>query len=613
MPSIATQARKLQEAIESGNLIPTAAETLKPPIPVADYPASPNAYSRGPLPAGSVQQPDMQRAWQTGATPQIRLIPTAPLSNPVVGAAAQSQAIVQIAATPPAPAPVPASATDIDLISAINRQVIGSLDSWNQTAQSGGGLIYSSSTITGISVGANDLAVAVAAGVDNTGTTSGGSPGAGWTALITGAYWNVFPSAGSHTVTQNFAGTNYDIAQTLAFFKTNGSTPVFTNRGSGSGGTILVSNTFTPAVGSSLLFINSGGTGHIQTIKDTAGNTNWTIQANIAPSSIDGGFPHATGVQMAYAQNVSSVSTQVTIQVALSAGSWIVYEISNIGISSGTYTFLSSDNTEEVQFSGEANVTATLPSSAFAVGWQTLVSNYNTVATITLTSTASINGLFGIQPIIPPGSSAWIFSDGAGYWVSQTQMSFAGLAGSIVTSQMNFGISASSSTWFRGDGTWQPIDWNVPPGVAGKLAAHYNGLALVSNGLSTTIAKADLLGQTADIGSTSLFSPLSNTGFYRLSYYVVVTQVATTSSTLPDLQITWSDQDSFTSMTFGPVDSTTPSANTLQTYYQGSVVINAISISFGNPIKYQLGVTTHYASSGATPMQYSAHFRLEVL
>ena len=99
MPTLGDRAKQTQEIIDSGQVTPVDLES-KPPIPVADYPVSPNPYLRTPLPGSYVQQPDMQRVWQTGAIPQSRIPPQAPISNAVAGAQGNTQARVQIAQQP---------------------------------------------------------------------------------------------------------------------------------------------------------------------------------------------------------------------------------------------------------------------------------------------------------------------------------------------------------------------------------------------------------------------------------------------------------------------------------------------------------------------------------
>jgi hypothetical protein len=142
-------------------------------------------------------------------------------------------------------------------------------------------------------------------------------------------------------------------------------------------------------------------------------------------------------------------------------------------------------------------------------------------------------------------------------------------------------------------------------------ATKYNNISLVGNGFASEYATVDNVTATANIAATTLYAvPASGAGLYRLSYYVIVNRAATTSSTLPDLQLTWTDPDNSTLQTFGPVDSATPSANTLTTTYSGTVVISAKA---STNIQYQTGVTTAYASVGGTSMQYSIHLKVEAL
>ena len=95
MPSIETNRKNFEAAKEQGNIVPVEKSVVINPIPpIPTYPAAPNANLRTPLPAISVQQPDIQRQWQTGATPQQRISPPSWTSNPVVGAQAASQTII---------------------------------------------------------------------------------------------------------------------------------------------------------------------------------------------------------------------------------------------------------------------------------------------------------------------------------------------------------------------------------------------------------------------------------------------------------------------------------------------------------------------------------------
>ena len=122
------------------------------------------------------------------------------------------------------------------------------------------------------------------------------------------------------------------------------------------------------------------------------------------------------------------------------------------------------------------------------------------------------------------------------------------------------------------------------------------------SGGSQLAAAADATGQTAIIGTTNLVAS-ATAGLYRINGFACVTTAATTSSTLPSIVIAWTDADSSQAMTF---TLTAPNNGNVKTVIEsGFLVINAKA---STAITYS---TTGYASSGATPMQYSVHMRME--
>lgn len=122
-----------------------------------------------------------------------------------------------------------------------------------------------------------------------------------------------------------------------------------------------------------------------------------------------------------------------------------------------------------------------------------------------------------------------------------------------------------------------------------------------------TVSSANLTAQAANISSTPMLTPSVN-GFYRFSCYTVVTQAATVSSTLPQCSVTYTDADSGVAET-----QTVTNINTGNTLGATGVTTSGSSIptffaKSGVAISY---LTSSYASSGATPMQYAIHVRLE--
>jgi len=121
------------------------------------------------------------------------------------------------------------------------------------------------------------------------------------------------------------------------------------------------------------------------------------------------------------------------------------------------------------------------------------------------------------------------------------------------------------------------------------------------------VATVNLTAQQANIGATTLTSPVAN-GYYRASCYLVVTQAATTSSTLPFCQITYTDADSNVAETAQIINTST--ANTVGAV-GGVTSVPQPPFFFaksGVAIQYSTG---GYTSVGATPMQYAIHVRLE--
>lgn len=115
----------------------------------------------------------------------------------------------------------------------------------------------------------------------------------------------------------------------------------------------------------------------------------------------------------------------------------------------------------------------------------------------------------------------------------------------------------------------------------------------------------DLSAQAANISATDLVASADVVGgIYRVTVYIIVSQAATTSSTLPSVTISWTGGDSVTAQSV-TVTAASPSGNVLTTLYQGSIVLNSAAAA---AIQY---ATSSYASSGGTPMQYALHLRVE--
>ena len=114
----------------------------------------------------------------------------------------------------------------------------------------------------------------------------------------------------------------------------------------------------------------------------------------------------------------------------------------------------------------------------------------------------------------------------------------------------------------------------------------------------------NLTAQNANISATNLVASPNN-GLYRVSAYIIVTTVDLTSSTLPSIVLSWTDQDNGQAQT---LTLTATNAGNTQTTYREA--LGVLSVSSAAAIQYS---TTGYASNVSGTMKYAVHLRVESL
>jgi hypothetical protein len=127
-----------------------------------------------------------------------------------------------------------------------------------------------------------------------------------------------------------------------------------------------------------------------------------------------------------------------------------------------------------------------------------------------------------------------------------------------------------------------------------------------------SVNPVDVTGQTASISATNVpgMSSLSANGYYCAVGYGVITTAATTSSTIPYLQVLFTPADAGSAVTDWIASDN--SGNAVGTTV-GTLNSSPVTSSFcfyaksGTAIQY---ATNSYASSGATSMAYAVHFRI---
>ena len=151
---------------------------------------------------------------------------------------------------------------------------------------------------------------------------------------------------------------------------------------------------------------------------------------------------------------------------------------------------------------------------------------------------------------------------------------------------------------------------NRPTGVEGMVRYNTTTKAVESfqdnnwGGIVRVVASQQSVNAQANIAAQTLITPNAD-GLYRFTCYIVLTQSATTSATLPNCQLNYTEPDTNQALMDSLIGQNT--INTLGTLIAAQRTFYAKS---GVAITWS---TNGYASSGATPMRYTLRVRLEHL
>lgn len=182
------------------------------------------------------------------------------------------------------------------------------------------------------------------------------------------------------------------------------------------------------------------------------------------------------------------------------------------------------------------------------------------------------------------------------------------------TEASSFGGTVTATDFIGTVGATTPAAVTSTTLATTGLATKYNNISTVSNGIPSEYATVDLTGQTAAIGTTTLYAvPASGAGQYRVSWNAKVTTAAGTSSTLGALTLVYTDPDGVVqTLTCGAQTSAGAIATTTTTNTTAAVLIGLpllLNCKASTNITYAMA----YASNAAAAMNYNLHLKLEAL
>lgn len=175
------------------------------------------------------------------------------------------------------------------------------------------------------------------------------------------------------------------------------------------------------------------------------------------------------------------------------------------------------------------------------------------------------------------------------------------IAADFPTLNQNTTGSAATLTTAR---TLWGVSFNGSANLTGPFTT-YNGTSLVGSGLPSIVAQVNSASLTGDVTATTLLTP-SAAGFYRVNVYIAVITAGSVSSTMPAVNISYTDGNAGTNVHTSIVTATSTTNSVTTAFAQATYVLYAKA---STAIQYS---TSGYASSAAG-MAFALRIKMEAL
>lgn len=297
------------------------------------------------------------------------------------------------------------------------------------------------------------------------------------------------------------------------------------------------------------------------------------------------------------------------------------------GVTPATMAFVDPTSSVQTQLNAKAPVTCVMTNNYPCLNTNNIFTGttdtFNAVAVTTLTASGAITAtsdgvhagyLFCVgnttNPAVPANSFGIICPASASFTSYAWQPSATAPSGTQFVTAGTPAGNASPINYVSASGTGSvclTTNCALTTPSLGTPTALTLATTTTTNVPFRAVSKVSGSAQAANISSATLVTAPASTTEYEICWYAVLTQAATSSSTMPSVTISWNDATDHVSRTINLSGYNSSSANA--TFVAGSQC-GIFNVQASTAVGI---VGTGYGSVGATPMQYAYTINAEVL